>query len=151
MSTTNDASSNNWRLISADDAFKLTTHKTTGFSIPGVSTEGTTGPNMGGLLANIAPDTILFDPFTFVFIVDEDYANYKALFKWMISNVKEALHVIDIDVDLVDNQQRSQGITLTFKDCRPSMLGEVTLDTTGEDPVLICTVTMKFQDMAFIE
>ncbi|CAL9977640.1 tail tube [Vibrio phage K397] len=149
---TNDAASNNWSLIGADSSIRLMTPKVTGFSIPGVSTEGNTGPNMGSLLADIHSDTILYDPFTFVFIVDENYANYIELFKWIKSNAKtNDPKYVDFIVRLLDNQQKSQGVDLEFKECRPTMLGDVTLDTIGGEQVLVCTVTMKFMDMDFIE
>ncbi|CAL9976422.1 tail tube [Vibrio phage K469] len=149
---TNDASSNNWSLIGADDKIKLMTAKVTGFSIPGMSTEGTTGPNMGGLLADIGSDTIMYDPFTFIFIVDENYANYRKIFKWMKSNaVSGKPTYVDFMVRLLDNQQKTQKVTLEFTGCRPTMLGDVTLDTIGGEKILVCSITMKFEDMDFIE
>ncbi|AUR97717.1 hypothetical protein NVP1244A_015 [Vibrio phage 1.244.A._10N.261.54.C3] len=148
----NDAASNNWCLLGADEKIKLMTHKVTGFSIPGVSTEGNTGPNRGGLLADIGADTILYDPFTFVFIVDEDYTNYKKIFNWMKSNAKSGNpEYVDFMVRLLNNQQEEQGVTLEYSSCRPTMLGDVTLDTIGNDKFLICSVTMKFQDVNFID
>ncbi|QZI90473.1 hypothetical protein MYOV003v1_p0149 [Vibrio phage 207E48.1] len=149
---TNDAASNNWSLIGADDKIKLVTLKTTGFSVPGMSTEGSTGPTLGGLLADIGPDTIMFDPFTFVFIVDENYANYRKVFKWMKDNAKDSMpEYIDIIVRLLNNQQEPQGVSIEFTTCRPTMLGDVTMDTVGGEKVLTCSVTLKFEDMDFID
>lgn len=147
---TNDAASDKWRLTFEGLELILFSQKVIGFDIPDVSCMGTKGPSGDHVLSLVSGDRMEYSQVNFMFVVDEDYANYRTLFNWMKSNCKKDLPVErDFAVDLLNNRGQNQGVSLDFEHARPTSLGSFTLDTSGAEPVLICTVTLDFQDMDF--
>lgn len=150
----NDASSDKWVLAIGGTSRKYSffTKKVTGFPIPGISAQGEEGPkNRGEFMLDIKADTILFEPLSFTFVIDEDYTNYRLLRKWMMDNAaKNIADREDISVTLLNNQGKVQGVEMTFNGARPINLGDVELDTTGTMPVLTCTVTFKYEWSDFV-
>lgn len=150
----NDASSDKWMLSIGGTKrnYPFFTKKVTGFSIPGCSAQGEEGPkNRGEFMLDIKADTVMFEPLSFTFVVDEDYTNYKLLRKWLMDNA--AVNIAereDISVMLLNNQGKPQGVEMLFSNSRPINIGDIELDTTGASPSLLCTVTFKYEWSDFV-
>ncbi|AWY10155.1 tail completion protein [Vibrio phage VAP7] len=147
----NDASSDKWRLFFEGLDLILFSQKVTGFDIPDISSMGIRGPSPDPILFDAHGDRVEFSPVNFIFVVDENYANYKKLFEWLKTNAGKNIPVTrNFTVELLDNRGKQQNVTLEFQHGRPTALGSFQLDTTAETPTLLCTLTMNFQDMNFI-
>ena len=96
---------------------------------------------------------LVFDDFTIMFIVDEDYTNYIEILDWIMSianparnnderNPKETEHVSDATIELLTNNKNPVK-SITFVDCFPINLGELTL-TTLDNEIQICSLTLKY-------
>lgn len=149
------AASDKWRLSSGllfgEDKLKLMTQKMTDFNIPAVSSEGSKLKVGDTKQIEIHGDSLYFGPLMFTFLVDKDYGNYKVLFNWMVQNAHAGFpEEVDITVDLLDGQNRNQGVSMLFEQCRPVDLGDVLLDTSGATPRLVCTATFNYQDREFL-
>lgn len=147
----NDAASDKWRLYFQGTDLILFSQKVIGFDIPDVSAIGSRGPSPDVFMSELNSDRIEFAPVSFQFVVDEDYANYRKLFDWMVSNTKSDIPMTrDFYVELLDNRGKTQNVLLEFQEGRPTNLGSFTLDTTAESPTLLCTLMMNFQEMKFL-
>lgn len=147
----NDASSDKWRLFFEGMNLVLFSSKVTDFNIPDVSSMGTIGPSPDPFLMDVSGNRIDFGPVVFSFIVDENYANYRELFNWMMENAKRDQAITrSFTVELLNNRGNSQGVTLSFEHGRPITLGSFQLDTTGGTKQILCQVTLNFQIMDFI-
>lgn len=145
-----NAASNKWMLsMGGQRSLELMTRKTMNFEIPGISSEGSEGPRVGNVMMDMGSDTIVHEPLMFTFIVDADYGNYKTIRQWMVENSKSGIMKReDATITLLNSRGQPQGVSLSYMGCRPTSLSAVTLDTIGE-PVLLCTVMLKYLDSDF--
>ena len=102
------------------------------------------------------PDKLTYDNFNFSFIIDEKMNNYLEIYNWIkgvtfpqnfdqfkaINESKES-RFSDISV-LVLNSSKNPSINITYRDCFPISLSEITLDTTSSD-IIYPEATVTFQ------
>lgn len=102
------------------------------------------------------PDKLTYDNFNFSFIIDEKMNNYLEIYNWIkgvtfpqnfdqfkaINESKEG-RFSDISV-LVLNSSKNPSINITYRNCFPISLSEITLDTTSPD-LIYPEATVTFQ------
>ena len=102
------------------------------------------------------PDKLTYDNFNFSFIIDEKMNNYLEIYNWIkgvtfpqnfdqfkaINESKEG-RFSDISV-LVLNSSKNPSINITYRNCFPISLSEITLDTTSAD-LIYPEATVTFQ------
>jgi hypothetical protein len=103
------------------------------------------------------PDKLRYENFNFSFIIDEKMNNYLEIYNWIkgitfpqnydqfkeINESKEG-RFSDISV-LVLNSNKNPSINVTYRNCFPISLSEITLDTTSSDLVYPeATVTFQY-------
>lgn len=123
--------------------------------IPGVSASPVEKPTPFNVMYE-TPDKLRYDNFNFSFIIDEKMNNYLEIYNWIkditfpqnynqfksINESKEGL-ISDISV-LVLNSTKNPSIKITYKNCFPISLSEITLDTTAQD-LIYPEATVTFQ------
>lgn len=142
----NLAASDKWRLMIGD--LILLSRRIHDFSVPGIYSEGIDGPSPGDTLLSISSERVTFDPVVFTFTIDEDWVNWQTIYDWIRNNAgKDLPDTKDIVIELLDNVNRPTGFKITLLEARATGLDNVLLDVDAEVPRLICTVTIKYQDM----
>jgi len=124
--------------------------------IPGVSAAPIVNPTPFNNIFE-TPDKLTYDNFNFSFIIDEKMNNYLEIYNWIkgvtfpqnfdqfktINESKEG-RFSDISV-LVLNSSKNPSINITYRNCFPISLSEITLDTTSSDLVYPeATVTFQY-------
>lgn len=123
--------------------------------IPGVSATPVEKPTPFNTMYE-TPDKLRYDNFNFSFIIDEKMNNYLEVYNWIkgitfpqnygqfkeINESKEG-RFSDISV-LVLNSNKNPSINITYKNCFPISLSEITLDTTSSD-LIYPEATVTFQ------
>lgn len=123
--------------------------------IPGVSATPVAKPTPFNTMYE-TPDKLTYNNFDFSFIIDEKMNNYIEVYNWIkgitfpqnygqfkeINESKEG-RFSDITV-LVLNSSKNPSINITYKNCFPIGLSEVTLDTTSSD-LIYPEATVTFQ------
>lgn len=123
--------------------------------IPGVSATPVAKPTPFNIMYE-TPDKLTYNNFDFSFIIDEKMNNYIEVYNWIkgitfpqnygqfkeINESKEG-RFSDITV-LVLNSSKNPSINITYKNCFPIGLSEVTLDTTSSD-LIYPEATVTFQ------
>lgn len=112
--------------------------------IPGVSATPIEKPTPFNALFE-TPDRLRYDNLNFSFIIDEKMNNYIEIHNWIkgitfpqnfdqfktINESKEG-RISDISVVIL-NSSKNPSISITYKNCFPIALSEITLDTTSPD------------------
>lgn len=112
--------------------------------LPGVSANPIEKPTPFNMMYE-TPDKLRYDNLNFSFIIDEKMSNYIEIHNWIkgitfpqnydqfkaISESKEG-RFSDISVVIL-NSNKNPAINITYKNCFPISLSEVTLDTTSPD------------------
>lgn len=123
--------------------------------IPGVSAQPVEKPNPFNRMFE-TPDKLTYNNFDFSFIIDEKMNNYLEVYNWIkgitfpqnfeqfkeINESKEG-RFSDISI-IVLNSSKNPSIEITFKNCFPIALSDVSLDTTQTD-VIYPEATATFQ------
>jgi hypothetical protein len=123
--------------------------------IPTVSATPVEKPNPFNRMFE-TPDKLTYDNFNFSFIIDEKMNNYLEVYNWLkgitfpqnfdqfktIKESKEGL-ISDISI-LILNSNKNPSINITYKNCFPISLSEITLDTTSSD-LIYPEATVTFQ------
>lgn len=90
-------------------------------------------------------DRLTYNELNLSFIIDENMDNYREIFDWMVGlsfpesfdqykTLKESDSGLKSDISLVImNSHKNPNIEITFKDCFPTNLSEISLDTTSQD------------------
>jgi len=142
----NIASSEKWRLMIGN--LILLTRRIHDFSVPGIYSEGVDGPSPGDVMYSISSERVTFDPVVFTFVIDESWYNWQTIYDWIRSNANKDLPVThDIIIELLDGVNNPTGFRIVLTEARATGLDNVLLDVDGEVPRLVCTVTIKYQDM----
>jgi hypothetical protein len=112
--------------------------------IPSVSATPVEKPTPFNIMYE-TPDKLRYENFNFSFIIDEKMNNYLEIYNWIkgitfpqnygqfkeINESKEG-RFSDISV-LVLNSNKNPSINVTYRNCFPISLSEITLDTTSSD------------------
>jgi hypothetical protein len=123
--------------------------------IPGISAQPIEKPNPFNRTFQ-TPDKLTYNNFEFSFIIDEKMNNYIEVYNWIkgitfpqrfdqfkqINESKEGL-ISDISI-IALNSNKNPSIEISFKNCFPIGLSEVTLDTTSSD-IIYPQATATFQ------
>jgi hypothetical protein len=124
--------------------------------IPSVSAAPVEKPTPFNMMYE-TPDKLRYENFNFSFIIDEKMNNYLEIYNWIkgitfpqnydqfkeINESKEG-RFSDISV-LVLNSNKNPSINVTYRNCFPISLSEITLDTTSSDLVYPeATVTFQY-------
>lgn len=107
--------------------------------------------------ANHPGDRMIFTELDLTFIVDEKLSNYTEIFNWMyemtfptnhkeFKTIKESEDGLFSDITiLIKNSSKNPNIRVTFQDCFPTSLSDVSLDTTATSMVYpMVTATFKY-------
>lgn len=121
--------------------------------LPGLSMGGIDSPyknNQGVLPSN----RIDYDPWTFSFIVDEDYTNFRILFAWMKMFERGGGNVVgvfkDISLHLLTSN-KTGGQKVTFFGAVPMTLSALSFDSGTIEPMPItCSATFRYQYYDFV-
>lgn len=95
-------------------------------------------------------DHIEYDDLIFSFLISEDYANYIAIFDWLIASAQHEdedhrKYMTDCNLHVLSNN-KSSNLIFTFYDCFPTNIGNVSYDSSSIDPIAFtCPVTFKYQ------
>lgn len=123
--------------------------------IPSVSANPVEKPTPFNMMYE-TPDKLRYDNLNFSFIIDEKMNNYLEIYNWIkgitfpqnydqfkaINESKEG-RFSDISV-VVLNSNKNPSIKITYKNCFPIALSEITLDTTQSD-LIYPEATATFQ------
>jgi hypothetical protein len=123
--------------------------------IPSVSATPVEKPTPFNIMYE-TPDKLRYENFNFSFIIDEKMNNYLEIYNWIkgitfpqnygqfkeINESKEG-RFSDISV-LVLNSNKNPSINVTYRNCFPISLSEITLDTTSSD-LIYPEATVTFQ------
>lgn len=113
-------------------------------TLPGISSSAVRVPTRFNTVYQ-TPDELQYDPLNFSFIVDENMHNFIEIFNWMTAitfpqeheqfkRIKESKEGLFSDISvIVLNSHKNPAIEVTFKNCFPTNLTEITLDTTSSD------------------
>lgn len=123
--------------------------------IPGVSATPVEKPNPFNVMYE-TPDKLRYNNFEFSFIIDEKMNNYLEIYNWIkgitfpqnfgqYKDINESSEgrISDISV-LVLNSSKNPSINITYRNCFPITLSDVTLDTTSSD-LIYPEATVTFQ------
>lgn len=96
---------------------------------------------------NITPDKLQYGPLELTFIIDETLSNYMEIFNWIkgttfperysqYRNLDKSEYGLESDITIIAlNSHKNPIIKITFTNCAPVTLSEITLDTTQSDLV----------------
>lgn len=96
----------------------------------------------------IPGDQLEYDPITIQFLVDEEMINYSSIYEWMLNNAynkPEKVEDFFSDATLLIYSANFTVIKkIFFNGCSPSVLSEISFDTTVPDSRIIqATLTMN--------
>jgi hypothetical protein len=93
-------------------------------------------------------DTVEYDPITFVFIVNEDYANYIYILDWMKDQQKREApkdRFKDITIHVLNNNKLAN-LRFVLYNSFPTSLGNIDLESAVvEAATPVCQVTFRYQ------
>ena len=118
--------------------------------LPAVTLSPASPTNFRNNKVFVPGDTVEYDDLIFTFLLSEDYANYIAVFDWLISmkNHEDYEHtkfMSDCNLHILSNN-KSPNLVITFYNCFPTNLGNISFDSTSIDPIpLTCPITFKYQ------
>lgn len=94
----------------------------------------------------IAGDTLQQDPLSFDFIVDEDLANWYALYQWMKQDFEHSTPGNFKEVKLhLNTRNHTPNLLFTFYNVIMNDLGALSLDSTlGDAEVIVCTALLQY-------
>lgn len=119
--------------------------------LPGVSMMGVDTPyqNFG---LNMPSNRIEYEPINIGFLIDESYANYESLLKWMI-DIRETEPVVPLmkDVTLhLTTSNKTKNVKIVMVGAYPTNLSSIPFDISQIDPTpLVCTLTLRYQIFRF--
>ena len=94
-------------------------------------------------------DRITFDPFSMTFLVDENMANYAALFTWMTQNAwSDEKKVLDITLSILDSKSNPNR-QIRFQGAFPVALGGIDFTSQATD-VQFVSITATFRYSQFV-
>ena len=99
----------------------------TGVTLPGITFSEAIHSTTLAIQSYLPGDSILFDPLTVKFIVDEDMKNYQEIYNWIMQ--------LGPGMDTDD---------FMFEDCFPTSLGTIEFTTQGDQEYATCDVTLRF-------
>lgn len=124
--------------------------KAINFSIPGIHL-GQTDLGGGEYTSLIIPgDHVTHDPLDFDFLVDSDYANFQAMFEWMVNAANAADYVTQtktITLHLLNNYSEFSSFCVDFTNAYPTDLAMIPLDNTNDTTDLQCSITLSYERM----
>ena len=121
-----------FKLILNSTEFANTQFFAVSASVPSVSINEATGGfrNQAGFLPG---DKMNFDPLNVRIAVDENFASYLELFKWMKSHTNQTdLKTVDISV-IVMSSHNNPVQTFTYKNAFPTNLGQLDFNSQNSD------------------
>lgn len=157
MLNINKASTNKYNLvftklpnnssITEINQFSLNIYSTV---LPGVSLD-ISDSYFAGKKINETWGSLNYNPFSFDFMVNEDFSNWFTILNWIkhINNNKDTMwakksdFLIDCSLLLLDNYNKAFK-TITFKNTFPSDLGDITLNKREGENYLESTVTLNY-------
>jgi hypothetical protein len=124
-------------------------------SLPSLSTTPIRQPTRFNPVS-ITGDRVEYGDFSVTFLVDENLKNYEKIFDWIhgyafpqshnqFKDISESEDGIYSDISLiVKNSHTNPIINFTFKNCFPTNLSEISLDTSAGNETPECTVTFAY-------
>lgn len=124
-------------------------------TLPGISANAVRQPTRFNAVYQ-TPDELQYDTLNFSFIIDENMKNFIEIFNWMTAitfpqrhsqfkQIKESEEGLFSDISIIAlNSHKNPVIELSFKNCFPINLSEITMDTTNQD-VTYPEATVVFQ------
>jgi len=99
----------------------------------------------------MASGSVTFDTWTFSFIVDNQFKNWKSLFKWLVYinnntdsyNKRPQQYAIDCSLSIIDNFNK-EILRIFFKNVWIQALGEVSMSQREGEMILECNTTMQY-------
>ena len=80
---------------------------------------------------------IIFDPLTITFLVDDDLANYKEVYYWLLKIAFDKANFKSLRSDAVLhilNGDLTPKTSIKFINCAPNLLGDLSFDSGSEEP-----------------
>lgn len=147
--TLNNLGSANWLVnINGQEEIAI---KLVKFQLPSVNAGVTAIGNRSEFILQTSGDHIQYDNLEIEFLVDENLLNYIKLYKWMRRNAKEGIaDDTSISVHFIGNDKKFQGIEVEFYECFPIALGEIDLETDGNEPDVHCSATFAYTAFDFV-
>lgn len=142
----NSARANHWYCyIPGMDEF---TFKLKTCPIPEVNLGTIDMPTNSDIKVKLPGDRLDYQPMNMTFIVDENYANHRKLYEWMVSNVVNyGTDLRDIMILLLDsNMKPIDNCQINVSNSFPTTLTEVMLDSEAPNPVLICNCIINYDE-----
>lgn len=116
--------------------------------LPAITSGGVDAPYQNHA-TNVPSNRIEFDPLNLNFLVDEDFANYEALFAWMVDIIRTEPVVPSQMKNLtlhITNSSKVHKMSIRFHKAYPTMLSSIPLDSSVTDPTaLICSASFRYQ------
>lgn len=148
--TLNNLSSSSW--VAQIPGQEELTIKLTEFEIPGVDAGVTPLGNRSEFILQVSGDHIQYDNLELKFLIDENLLNYRKLYKWMRSNVKNGQDEnVSIFIHFVGNDRKFQGVEIEFLEAFPINISSISLDTTSNTTDVECTVTFAYTGFDFVD
>jgi hypothetical protein len=96
-------------------------------------------------------DTIDYDPLNVNFIVDEDYKNFIYIQDWIRScRTSRELPFKDITLHILNNN-KLKNKKVVFYSAFPTMLGNITFDSSENDTIpILCSTIFRYQYYEFV-
>lgn len=132
------------------DAAEELTLNIFGTIIPGLNLDIIEG-NWQGAVISFDSGRMTFEPWTFEFVVDSNFNNWKVLYRWItiINNNKDihgalpSEYTVDATLRITDNFL-NEILRIHFTNCWPNLLGEITLTTREGEMNLECTAGLVY-------
>lgn len=132
-------------------------------NIPSVSMESISQPNPFKVIP-VPGDRLSYGDLSLSFIIDEAMNNYIEVYNWIKGltfpnnfnqndDLKSSEYGLLTDISIVImNSHKNPNISISFEDCFPVSLSDITLDTTASDVVYPqATVTFTFKDFTITQ
>lgn len=122
-------------------------------NVPTLTLAPTRLPTHGDVEVYLPGDTLVFEDWTFDFIVDEDLSNYRELYNWFRDLVDE----IDLQ-DKVDtasllflDNNKVPMFSFNFEEIFPTILTDLLFVTNTDDSTLVCSASFKYSHFHITE
>lgn len=141
------------------EKLKGVTFKLQNITLPNISTSPTELGGRGNLGLSVSGDRLVFDDLQFDFLIDSNWCNYNACYRWLIENSTSNLgsvsdctiHIVNPTSNINNGGKILSNLAFTFTDCFIINLQSVVLDSVNASKDLQCTLTLRFTDMVIAE
>lgn len=148
---TSNANNNNWIMICP--GFDNIIYKLTEMNIPGITLGNIDAPYRGnGTPVPIPGDNIDYEDLSLTFFIDSNFNNYRTIFDKIIQarGRGSSAPTYDLQVSLLDNQGRYQGVDVLFERTYPYSLADMQLKSQGDELALAVTAGFKYRKFDFV-